>query len=267
MRAHGQTKLGFYPLPPVEANRLRSWLDLQEPFSTLDPCVCDGVAFVHLLRNAAARRYGIEIDAYRAEQARILEIETLQANTMDVQPDERTPRRCTYFDPLASGKTAHSAAGSKSRTRCGRAFRPGLRNPTRCRGDGGERFSDYNFMAGRHEGRTAYAIYHVVGSGRICECSNTVHSDAARPFQRDTRPLLPASFGISLLSRRSVRATSRPFLIGLELALVVQTTVHGHRDRACGSNARPSSHPEVAPVRTPWCSQAQIIPSLLPRRR
>jgi len=43
------------------------------------------LAFVHLLRNAPARRYGIEIDAYRAEQARILEIETLQANTMDVR--------------------------------------------------------------------------------------------------------------------------------------------------------------------------------------
>jgi hypothetical protein len=85
MRAHGQTKLGFYPLPPAEANRLRSWLSFQEQFSALDPCVGDGVAFVHLLRNAPARRPGIEIDAYRAEQARTLKIETLQANTMDVR--------------------------------------------------------------------------------------------------------------------------------------------------------------------------------------
>src|ERR1700739_3644860 len=85
MGAHGQTKLGFYPLPPAEANRLRSWLNFQEPFSTLDPCAGDGVAFFHLLRNAPARRYCIEIDAYRAEQARTLEIETLQANTMDVR--------------------------------------------------------------------------------------------------------------------------------------------------------------------------------------
>jgi hypothetical protein len=85
MRAHGQTKLGFYPLPPAETNRLRSWLNFQEPFSALDPCAGDGVAFVHLLRNPPARRYGIEIDAYRAKQARSLEIETLQANTMDVR--------------------------------------------------------------------------------------------------------------------------------------------------------------------------------------
>lgn len=85
MRAHGQTKLGFYPLPPAEAHRLRSWLNFQEQFSALDPCAGDCVAFVHLLRSAPARRYGIEIDAYRAEQARILEIEILQANTMDVR--------------------------------------------------------------------------------------------------------------------------------------------------------------------------------------
>jgi Uncharacterised methyltransferase family (DUF6094) len=50
-----------------------------------DPCVGDGVAFTHLLHGATAHRYGIEIDAYRAEQARALGIETLQANTMDVR--------------------------------------------------------------------------------------------------------------------------------------------------------------------------------------
>ena len=85
MRAHGQTKLGFYPLPPAEAKRLKNWLNFAEQFSALDPCVGDGVAFAHLLRAAPARRYGIEIDAYRAEQARALEIETLQANAMDVR--------------------------------------------------------------------------------------------------------------------------------------------------------------------------------------
>lgn len=85
MRPHGQTRLGFYPLPPTEAKRLRSWLNFQEQFSALDPCAGDGVAFAHLLEGASARRYGIEVDAYRAEQARALGIETLQANTMDVR--------------------------------------------------------------------------------------------------------------------------------------------------------------------------------------
>jgi len=85
MRAHGQTKLGFYPLPIAEAQRLKNWLNFPDQFSTIDPCVGDGAAFAHLLHDAPARRYGIEIDAYRAEQARALRIETLQADAMDVR--------------------------------------------------------------------------------------------------------------------------------------------------------------------------------------
>lgn len=85
MRVYGQTKLGFYPLPSAEAVRLRNWLNFKDEGSALDPCVGDGVAFAHLLDGAPGRRYGIEIDAYRAEQARVFKIETLQANTMDVR--------------------------------------------------------------------------------------------------------------------------------------------------------------------------------------
>ena len=85
MRPHGQTKLGFFPLPITEAKRLQSWLTFPERFSALDPCVGDGMAFTHLLDGVTARRYGIEIDANRAEQARALGIETLQANTIDVR--------------------------------------------------------------------------------------------------------------------------------------------------------------------------------------
>src|SRR6266550_1274885 len=85
MRMHGQTKLGFYPSPVAEIGRLRKCLVLAAGFSAIDPCVGDGVAFAHLLQNVTCNRYGIEVDANRAEQARALEIETLQANTMDVR--------------------------------------------------------------------------------------------------------------------------------------------------------------------------------------
>ena len=70
MRPHGQLKLGFFPLPVVEAKRLKNWLTFPERFSALDPCVGDGVAFAHVLHDVTAHRYGIEIDANRAEQAR-----------------------------------------------------------------------------------------------------------------------------------------------------------------------------------------------------
>ena len=54
-------------------------------FSALDPCVGDAVAFNALLEGSPARCYGIEIDAYRTEQARSLGIDVLQANTMDIR--------------------------------------------------------------------------------------------------------------------------------------------------------------------------------------
>lgn len=98
MRPDGKTKLGFYPLPVAEAIRLRRFLKFPQQFSAVDPCAGDGVAFTELLADTNARRYGIEVDAYRAEQARSLGIETLQANTMDVRcPAESFS--LTYLNP------------------------------------------------------------------------------------------------------------------------------------------------------------------------
>ena len=85
MRPQGQTKLGFFPLPIAEAKRLKNWLSFPDRFSGLDPCVGDGVAFAHLLQSVDCNRYGIEVDANRAEKAQALGIETLRANTMDIR--------------------------------------------------------------------------------------------------------------------------------------------------------------------------------------
>ena len=85
MRPHGKTKLGFFPLPVPEAARLKNCLAFASQFSALDPCVGDGVAFTRLLHGVTAHCYGIEIDANRAEQARALGVETVQANALDVR--------------------------------------------------------------------------------------------------------------------------------------------------------------------------------------
>src|SRR5947209_9871040 len=85
MRPHGKTKLGFFPLPVLEAEQLKKCLAFPPEFSALDPCVGDGVASSRLLEGTRVRRYGIEIDANRAEQATRLGIDTLHANTMDVR--------------------------------------------------------------------------------------------------------------------------------------------------------------------------------------
>ncbi len=86
MRNAGRLKLGYYPLPLSEAQRLRDQMAFPgEPFSALDPCVGDGGAFDTLVEQSPAMRYGIELDAYRTEQARKLGIEVLQADTTEVQ--------------------------------------------------------------------------------------------------------------------------------------------------------------------------------------
>ena len=85
MRPHAKTKLGFFPLPLPEAERLRNCLTFPSEFSALDPCVGDGAAFTRLLQGTCARCYGIEIDANRVEQARNLGIEVLQADALEVR--------------------------------------------------------------------------------------------------------------------------------------------------------------------------------------
>ncbi len=86
MRFQGKSRLGFYPLPLSEAQRLRRFLLFPEqPSSALDPCVGDGVAFEAIARGAQLLRYGIELDAYRAEQARQMIPNIVQGNTLEVQ--------------------------------------------------------------------------------------------------------------------------------------------------------------------------------------
>lgn len=85
MRLAGRLKLGFYPLPPTEARRIRLRLEFPANFAALDPCVGDGRAFAELIERTGADAHGIEIDAYRAEEAAQRGIKTLQANTIDVR--------------------------------------------------------------------------------------------------------------------------------------------------------------------------------------
>jgi hypothetical protein len=81
MRLAGRLKFGFYPLPSKEAERIRLRLQSPGPFAALDPSVGDGIALSLLLDSTKAHASGIEIDAFRAEQAGKLCIQVIQANT------------------------------------------------------------------------------------------------------------------------------------------------------------------------------------------
>ena len=86
MRFQGKSRLGFYPLPLSEAQRIRRFLCFpDDPSSAIDPCVGDAVAFEAITGGAHVLRYGIELDAYRAEQARQRIPNIVQGNTLEVQ--------------------------------------------------------------------------------------------------------------------------------------------------------------------------------------
>ncbi len=86
MRLAGKERLGFYPLPVAEANRIRGFLQFPKAScAALDPCVGDGVAFAALTADSEVLRYGIELDAYRAEQARERIPSVLHGNALEVQ--------------------------------------------------------------------------------------------------------------------------------------------------------------------------------------
>src|ERR1700739_3196885 len=86
MRNARHLKLGYYPFPLSEAQRLRAHLVIpNHPFTALDPCIGDGQAFQTLVAQTSALKYGIELDAYRTEQARSLGIDVLHGDALEVQ--------------------------------------------------------------------------------------------------------------------------------------------------------------------------------------
>lgn len=69
-RNYAKLRMNFYPLPDAVAEHIGQHLSFQHGCSILDPCAGEGKAVMAMTRHApAGRRYGIELDAYRAEEA------------------------------------------------------------------------------------------------------------------------------------------------------------------------------------------------------
>jgi len=85
MRLRGRERLGFYPLPILEAGRIRRFLRFPAHCSALDPCIGEGGAFAEVTNEARVTRYGIELEAQRALLARSSADEIIHGNCFDVQ--------------------------------------------------------------------------------------------------------------------------------------------------------------------------------------
>ncbi len=86
MRIAARSKLGFYPLPLPEAERIGRFLAFPDSqCCALDPCVGNGAAFAEIASGEKVLRYGVELDAGRAGQARTKGIEVIHGNCFDVQ--------------------------------------------------------------------------------------------------------------------------------------------------------------------------------------
>jgi hypothetical protein len=71
MRLEAKIKMGYYPTPLSVVERIRSFLKFPEDNVNLfDPCCGEGLALKNLKGDAKAFTYGIELDEYRADQAK-----------------------------------------------------------------------------------------------------------------------------------------------------------------------------------------------------
>ena len=85
MRGIARQKLGYYPLPQNEAERLRRFLSFHgDAVSALDPCAGGGAAMATITSGAKTVRHAIELDAFRAEEARSVLDHVIQGNCFDV---------------------------------------------------------------------------------------------------------------------------------------------------------------------------------------
>ena len=82
-RTASKLKLGYYPLAEQEAKRIRRFLQFVGAATVLDPCAGTGSALRAITDGAEARRYGSELDAYRAAEAKQVLDEVIQGSVFE----------------------------------------------------------------------------------------------------------------------------------------------------------------------------------------
>ena len=84
-RNAAKLKMSHFPLPELEAHKIRSLLSYSGPCSAVDPCAGRGTAFNLITAGEPLIRFGVELDTRRAEEAAKTGIRTIQGNVFDAQ--------------------------------------------------------------------------------------------------------------------------------------------------------------------------------------
>jgi len=117
VRLAGRLKLGYFPLPLAEGDKIRNLLLFgTEPASVIDPCVGTGAALHQITKGGNCRLYGIELDAARAATAAVMGITTIQGSTFD------THSKVERFSLLYLNPPYDSEIGSLSNRRMEELF-------------------------------------------------------------------------------------------------------------------------------------------------
>ena len=113
-RLASRIKLGYYPLPEAEARRIRRCLQFPAESAALDPCAGTGTALRLITEAADCRRYGVELDSFRAAEAKTILDEVVQGSVFDshcpVESFSLLYLNPPYDDEIADDRTKRTEA-------------------------------------------------------------------------------------------------------------------------------------------------------------
>lgn len=112
MRYAGQAKMGYYPTPVTQTEKILRKLAFTGPCRLYDPCCGEGVALVQVGQAAppGSRTYGVELDGARAEEAK-QRLDEVRACSYSYARVERNTMQLLWLNPPYDSDSG-AAAGS-----------------------------------------------------------------------------------------------------------------------------------------------------------